>query len=180
MPPDLHGQTAVIVGWGPIAQALQPHLSLLGMRVVVVRRSAKVAAPGIETLASADLPRVLPHADWLLLCCPLTPATRGLVDTAALACLKPGAQIVNVARGEVIVEAALQAALASGHVTGAFLDVFEHEPLSSDSPLWAQPGVIVTPHSAGQSAGHAARVATVFATNLSRWLHGQALLHAVD
>lgn len=180
LPPDLAGQTAVIAGWGPIAQALQPHLALLGLQVIVVRRSTAAAGPGIQTVASSALHTVLPHADWLLLCCPLTPATRGLVDAAALACLKPGARIVNVARGEVIVEAALHAALASGQVGGAFLDVFEHEPLAADSPLWRHPEVIVTPHSAGQSAGHAARVAAMFAANLRRWLRGQPLAHAVD
>lgn len=179
LPPDLQGQTAVIVGWGPIAQALQPHLALLGMQVVVVRRSAAAAAPGIETVASTDLHSVLPRADWLLLCCPLTPATRGLVDARALSLLKPGAHLVNVARGEVVVEAALVAALQGGHLGGAFLDVFEHEPLPAESPLWALPQVIVTPHSAGQSAGHAARVAGMFATNLRRWLRGEALVHAV-
>ena len=179
LPPDLHGQTAVIVGWGPIAQALQPHLALLGMRVIVARRSANVAAAGIETVASADLSLVLPRADWLLLCCPLTPATRGLVDAQALALLKPGAHVVNVARGEVVVQDALVAALQSGHVGGAFLDVFEHEPLPAGSPLWALPQVIITPHCAGQSAGHAARVATMFATNLRHWLRGEPLAHAV-
>ena len=179
LPPDLQGQTAVIVGWGPIAQALQPHLALLGMQVVVVRRSAMAAAPGIQTVASSDLGRVLPRADWLLLCCPLTSATRGLVDAQALALLKPGAHLVNVARGEVVVEAALVAALQGGRLGGAFLDVFEHEPLPADSPLWALPQVIVTPHSAGQSAGHAARVAALFATNLRHWLRDEPLLHAV-
>lgn len=180
LPPDLAGQTAVIVGWGPIAQALQPHLALLGLHVIVVRRGDAAAAPGVETVASSALHRVLPRADWLLLCCPLTAATRGLVDAAALACLKRGAHIVNVARGEVIVEAALEAALASGQVGGAFLDVFEHEPLPADSPLWGHREVIVTPHSAGQSAGHAARVAAMFAANLSRWLRGEPLAHAVE
>jgi phosphoglycerate dehydrogenase-like enzyme len=179
LPPDLHGQTVVIVGWGPIAQALQPHLSLLGTQVIVVRRSAEAAAPGIETVASTDLHSVLPRADWLLLCCPLTPATRGLVDARALALLKPGAHLVNVARGEVVVQDALLASLQSGRLGGAFLDVFEHEPLPTASPLWTLPQVIVTPHSAGQSASHAARVAAMFATNLRHWLRGEPLVHAV-
>ena len=90
-----------------------------------------------------------------------------------------GAQIVNVARGEVIVEAAMEAALASGQLGGAFLDVFEHEPLHADSTLWRHPNVIVTPHSAGQSAGHATRVATIFSNNLKRWLNGRPLQHAI-
>jgi len=179
LPPDLHGQTVVLVGWGPIAQALQPHLALLGMKVVVVRRGAAAAAPGVETVSHAQLHTVLPRAHWLLLACPLTAETRGLIDAAALARLPAGAHVINVARGEVVVEAALTAALHSGHLAGAYLDVFEHEPLDAASPLWGQPGVIVTPHSAGQSAGHAARVAAIFADNLGRWLRGEALAHVV-
>ncbi|MBK6470812.1 MAG: D-2-hydroxyacid dehydrogenase [Betaproteobacteria bacterium] len=179
LPPDLFGQTLVLVGWGPIAQALQPHLALLGMKVIVVRRSAAPAAPGVETVSHDQLHTVLPRADWLLLACPLTAETRGLVDAAALALLPAGAHLINVARGEVVVEAALTAALQSGHLAGAYLDVFEHEPLDAASPLWGHPGVIVTPHSAGQSAGHAARVAAIFADNLGRWLRCEALAHAV-
>ncbi len=179
LPPDLFGQTVVLVGWGPIAQALQPHLALLGMQVIVVRRSAAPAAPGVETVSHDRLHTVLPRADWLLLACPLTAETRGLIDAAALARLPAGAHVINVARGEVLVEAALTAALQSGHLAGAYLDVFEHEPLDAASPLWGLPGVIVTPHSAGQSAGHAARVAAIFADNLGRWLRGGPLQHAV-
>lgn len=179
LPPDLFGQTVVLVGWGPIAQALQPHLALLGMNVVVVRRRAAAAAPGVETVSHAQLHAVLPRADWLLLACPLTAETRGLVDAAALARLPAGAHVINVARGEVLVEAALTAALQSGHLAGAYLDVFEHEPLDATSPLWGLPGIIATPHSAGQSAGHEARVAAIFADNLGRWLRGDALQHAV-
>lgn len=179
LPPDLVGQTVVLVGWGPIAQALQPHLALLGMKVIVVRRGHAPAAPGIETVSHDRLPTVLPRADWLLLACPLNAETRGLIDAAALARLPAGAQIINVARGEVVVEAALTAALQSGHLAGAYLDVFEHEPLDAASPLWGPPGVLVTPHSAGQSAGHAARVAAVFADNLGRWLRGEPLQHAL-
>ncbi|MDP2004392.1 MAG: NAD(P)-dependent oxidoreductase [Rubrivivax sp.] len=179
LPPDLFGQTVVLVGWGPIAQALQPHLALLGMKVIVVRRGSASAGTDIETVSHDQLHTVLPRAHWLLLACPLTAETRGLVDAAALACLPAGAQLINVARGEVVVEAALVVALQSGHLAGAYLDVFEHEPLDASSPLWGLPGVLLTPHSAGQSAGHAARVAAIFADNLGRWLRGEALAHTV-
>jgi phosphoglycerate dehydrogenase-like enzyme len=179
LPPDLAGQTVVLVGWGPIAQKLQPLLALLGVHVVVVRRSAEAAGPGIETVHFTALQQVLPRAHWLLLACPLTAETRGLVDAAALAALPAGAQLINVSRGEVVVESALVAALQTGHLGGAFLDVFEHEPLPADSPLWALPGVMVTPHSAGPAAGNAARTAAIFTGNLSRWLQGQPLRNRV-
>lgn len=179
LPPDLADQTVVLLGWGPIAQKLQPLLTLLGLQVVVVRKSAQAAGPGIETRRFTELLAVLPRAQWLLLACPLTDETRALVDAAALAALPRGAQLINVSRGEVVVESALVAALQSGHLGGAFLDVFEHEPLPADSPLWALPGVMVTPHSAGPAAGNAARTAAIFIDNLGRWLHGQPLRNRV-
>ena len=180
LPPDLRGQTVVLLGWGPIAQKLQPVLSLLGLRVLVVRRSDVPVVCGLETLPFTRLHEALPRADWLLLACPLTTQTRRLIDAEALALLPAGAHLVNVARGEVVVEAALIDALSRGHLAGAFLDVFEHEPLSPHSPLWALPGVIVSPHSAGQAAGNAARTAEIFAGNLRRWLSGEALVNRME
>lgn len=179
LPPDLAGQTVVLLGWGPIAQRIQPVLALLGLHVVVVRRTAEPAGPGVETVAFTDMQHVLPRAQWLLLACPLTPQTHGLIDAAALALLPRGAHVINVARGEVTVESALVAALQNGHLGGAFLDVFEHEPLPAQSPLWGLPGVMVTPHSAGPSAGNAARTAAIFLNNLQRWVQGQPLRNRV-
>jgi D-2-hydroxyacid dehydrogenase (NADP+) len=177
LPPDLAGQQVVLVGWGAIARRLQPWLAMLGLKVSVVRRCAEPAGPGIETLRYADLPRALPSAQWLILACPLSTETRSLVGTAALAALPMGAMLVNVARGEVIDEAALIDALHRGHLGGAFLDVFQTEPLAPESPLWALPNVVVTPHSAGQSAGHATRTASLFLDNFRRWLAGTPLRH---
>lgn len=177
LPPDLAGQTAVLVGWGGIAQRLHTWLTMLGLNVIVARHSAEPAGPGIETVRYGELPAVLPRAQWLLLACPLSESTRRLVDAAALAALPAGAMLVNVARGEVVDEAALIAALQSGQLGGAFLDVFEHEPLPAASALWTLPSVMVTPHSAGQSAGNAARVAAFFTQNLGRWLRGEPLVN---
>ena len=179
LPPDLAGQTVVLLGWGPIAQRIQPVLALLGLQVVVVRRTAEPAGPGVETVAFTELQHVLPRAQWLLLACPLTPQTQGLIDAAALDLLPRGAHLINVARGEVTVESALVAALRNGHLGGAFLDVFEHEPLPAESALWGLPGVMVTPHSAGPSAGNAARTAAIFLNNLQRWVQGQPLRNRV-
>ncbi|MDP9893709.1 phosphoglycerate dehydrogenase-like enzyme [Variovorax boronicumulans] len=174
LPRDLAGQTAVIVGWGPIGQGLGALLSALGLRVVAVRTSA-----GADSVRFEDIHTVLPRADWLLLACPLTDRTRGLVNAAALALLPHGARLVNVSRGEVVDEPALIAALRSGALSGAYLDVFAHEPLPADSPLWDMPNVIVTPHTAGHSDGNEARVAALFLDNLKRWNEGQPLLNRV-
>ncbi len=175
LPRDLAGQTAVVVGWGPIGRQLGAFLTMLGLKLVVVRSSAEPAGPGVETVAFENLASVLPQADWLVLACPLTERTRGLVDSDALARLPAGAQLVNVARGECVDEPALAAALASGRLAGAFLDVFAHEPLPADSPLWDLPNVIATPHSAGFSDGNRARVARMFLDNLAAWQAGRAL-----
>ena len=178
-PPDLAGQTVVLVGWGAIARHLQPWLAMLRLNVIVVRHSAEPAGPGIETVRYGGLASVFPRAQWLLLACPLSDATRRLVDAAALALLPRGAMLVNVARGEIADEAAVVEALRSGHLGGAFLDVFEHEPLPRESPLWALPNTVVTPHAASHAAGNAARAAAIFIDNLGRWLRHEPLLNPV-
>jgi phosphoglycerate dehydrogenase-like enzyme len=175
LPRDLEGQHAVLVGWGPIGQEIGRLLRAFGLRVTVVRQQDRPAGEGFATVACARLHAVLPQADWLLLACPLTDATRGLIDATALALLPPSARLVNVARGELVDEAALVAALQSGRLAGAFLDVFAHEPLPADSPLWSLPNVIATPHSAGFSDGNAARVQRLFLDNLRRFCAGQPL-----
>ncbi|MBY4898548.1 NAD(P)-dependent oxidoreductase [Cupriavidus sp. AU9028] len=169
LPRDLQGQTATIVGWGPIGQQIGAVLRVLGLRVVVVRQSAQPAGDGLETIAFSNLDEVLPRTDWLVLACPLTAQTRGLIDAHALARLAHGARVINVSRGEVVDEAALIEALRSGKLAGAYLDVFAHEPLPADSPLWDMPNVLATPHSAGFSDGNAARVVEMFLSRLQGW-----------
>ena len=178
-PRDLGGQTAVVVGWGPVGRKIEAMLSAADLKCIAVRRDGSPSADGVETVGYASLPSVLPRADWLVLACPLTPGTRGLVDAAALALLPAGAHLVNVARGEVVVEADLIAALRSAALAGAFLDVYQHEPLQPGSPLWTMDNVIATPHSAGHSDGHAPRVDAMFLSNLARWVRGEPLANRV-
>jgi phosphoglycerate dehydrogenase-like enzyme len=180
LPRDLIGQTAVVVGWGPIGQELGRLLTVLGLQIVVVRSSVTPAGEGIETVDFESMGQVLPRADWLVLACPLTEKTRGLVDARALAAMPRGASLVNVARGEVVVERELIAALRSGQIASAYLDVFETEPLAKDSPLWEMENVIVTPHCAGQSDGNNARIAGIFVDNLGRRLAGRPMVNVVD
>ena len=180
LPRDLGGQTALIVGWGPIGQRIGEFLRLLGLRLIVVRTRPAPSQDGVEMVTFQDLAKVLPRADWLLLACPLTDSTRRLVDARVLAALPRGAGLINVGRGEVVAQADLIEALRSGQIGSAFLDVFEHEPLPGDSPLWELPNVIVTPHSAGHSDGNAARVADMFLDNLRRWCAGEPLSNRVD
>ena len=177
LPPDLTGQTALLVGWGPIAQRVSQFLSMLGLRLKVVRQQAHVAAlaksegtfPQPEVLTFETLDSALPSTDWIVLMCPLTETTRGLINARRLNLLPLGAGLVNVSRGEVVVEKDLIEALQNGNLGSAYLDVFEHEPLSQKSPLWSLPNVIVTPHSAGFSAGNEERVSQMFLDNLASW-----------
>lgn len=179
LPRDLAGQQATIVGWGPIGREIARLLSAFGLKVAVVRSGDEAAGPDMPTASFERLGELLPTTDWLVLACPLSERTRRLVDAAALARLPAGACVLNVARGEIVDEDALTDALRNGHLGGAFLDVFAHEPLAAASPLWELPGVIVTPHSAGFSDGNAARVAQLFLDNLGRWHEGTPLLHRV-
>lgn len=170
MPRDLPGQTATLVGWGPIGQELGQLLQALGLKVIAVRTHDARPEPGVEMVRFEHLHTVLPRTDWLILCCPLTDTTRQLVNAGVLQVLPRGAHLINVARGEVVVQNELIQALQSGHLGGAFLDVFEHEPLSADSLLWTLPNVMVTPHAAGHSDGNAGRVNQMFLDRLDRWI----------
>jgi phosphoglycerate dehydrogenase-like enzyme len=177
LPPDLSGQTALLVGWGPIAQKVAQFLSVLGLRMKVVRQHAQaefLVKTGIdssqpEMLTFETIDSALPSTDWIILMCPLTETTRGLINARRLNLLPPGAGLVNVSRGEVVVERDLIEALQNGRLGSAYLDVFEHEPLPQTSPLWNLPNVILTPHSAGFSAGNELRVSHMFLDNLASW-----------
>lgn len=170
LPRDLNGQTAVVVGWGPIGRHLGRLLGALGLNIVVVRNGGDQAVPEAKaTVAYDQIKRVLPQADWVVLACPLSDKTRQLINAQALSLMQPTSYLVNVARGEVVAEQALISALQAGQIGGAFLDVFEKEPMGKDSPLWDMDQVIVTPHSAGHSAGNYDRVADIFIQKLAQW-----------
>jgi len=179
-PRDLAGQCAVIVGMGPIGQNIASLLKMLGMRPIGVRRTAEPVEPCERVVAYEQLHEVLPQADWLILCCPASPVTRGIANAAAFAAMPDGAHFVNVARGEVAVETDVIAALQSGKLGGAYLDVFEREPLDPASPLWDLPNVLVSPHTASHSLGQNEAIFDIFLENLARFRAGQALRNDVD
>jgi len=179
-PRDLAGQCAVIVGMGPIGRTIASLLATLGLRTIGVRRTAEPVEPCERVVAYGQLHEVLPQADWLILCCPASPVTRGIANAAAFAAMPEGAHLVNVARGEIAVEADVIAALQSGRLAGAYLDVFEREPLEASSPLWDLPNVIVSPHTASHSLGQNEAIFGIFLDNLARFRAGQALRNDVD
>jgi phosphoglycerate dehydrogenase-like enzyme len=137
--------------------------------------------PGVEQVVGEDGWRaLLPEADYVVVATPLTPTTRGMIDAAALAAMKPSAYLINIARGAVLDEPALIAALNEGRIAGAALDTFEQEPLPADSPLWHVPGVTITPHTTANSTRMRERQITLFLENLDRFRQGVALVNVVD
>jgi D-2-hydroxyacid dehydrogenase (NADP+) len=180
VPRDLRGQTALIVGLGTIGTAIARFCQALGMHVIGVRRSPRRDGDPVDEMHTlAALPQVLARCDWVVLACPYTPQTHRLIHAGTLARLPRGAQLVNVARGAVVDQTALIAALESGQLAGAYLDVFEKEPLPADSPLWELPNVIVTPHNASASSGNDRRAADIFLANLARWARGEPMHNEV-
>lgn len=178
---ELAGKTLVLLGVGSIGTRVIRLATAFGMTVVAVRHSANKQTPGANrTVGTESLLDVLPEADAVVVTLPLTDETRALVGTEAFEAMKPSAVLVNVGRGEVVVEAALVAALREGRIAGAGLDVFEEEPLPPESPLWAMPNVIVTPHSAGDTPHYAERALGIFVDNLSRYRDGRDLVNVVD
>ena len=177
---DLLDQTLLVYGLGAIGSAIARIARSIGLHVVGVRRSPALDGDPVDELRRPeDLAELLPRADWLAIACPLTPHTRGLFDAKALAALPRGAHLLNVARGPIVAEQALIEALRSGQLGGAYLDVFEEEPLPADSPLWDLPRVIVTPHNSGASRGNDRRATAIFLDNLGRWTRGEPLRNEV-
>ncbi|MBB5957204.1 phosphoglycerate dehydrogenase-like enzyme [Saccharothrix tamanrassetensis] len=173
----LSGQRVLVVGLGAVGRHTAAVLAGLGVEVVgAVRPGGTSGAPGVaEVVGFDELTSVLPRVDAVVLACPLTPQTEGLLGAAELAALKPHAVVVNIARGQVVDEAAMTAALASGALRGAVLDVASVEPLPDDSPLWDLPNVIVSPHSASTATDENALITDIFCDNLRRWLDGRPL-----
>ncbi|GAA4622159.1 D-2-hydroxyacid dehydrogenase [Actinoallomurus vinaceus] len=175
------GRTALVWGTGPIGRAIARLLRATGMKVSGAGRTARTGDPDFGTVhGPATLTAALGGADYVVLAAPLVPATRGMVDAAVLAAMKPGSRLVNVGRGALVDEDALIGALTGGHLAGAALDVFAEEPLPDGSALWDLPGVIVSPHIAGDVHGWQDEVAAIFLENLHRRLDGRPLLNVVD
>lgn len=178
---ELHGATLGIVGFGHIGRAVATAASAFGMRVLAVRRRpAADPAPADEQWGPERLGELLERSDWVVLAAPHTGETERLIGAAEFARLKPGARLVNVARGALVDEEALVAALRSGRLAGAALDVTAEEPLPPESPLWSHPEVILTPHTSGVGPRFWERVAEQFADNLRRFLAGEPLENVVD
>ena len=176
VPRDLRGQTVLVIGMGLVGTTVARFCRLLGMHVIGVRRKPRGPEDPVDEMhALAALPELLPRCDWVVLACSLNAETRRVINGRTLALLPRGARLVNVCRGGVVDEPAVIEALKSGQLGGAYLDVFETEPLPADSPLWDLPNVIVSPHNAQASSGNDGRAMQIFLANLVKWGRGEPL-----
>src|SRR5215469_535648 len=177
---SVEGRSVLILGLGKTGQAVARLAKAHGMRVLGLRAHPVPTTHVDRVEPVARLHDLLPEADFLVVCVPLTPGTRGLIDAAALARLKPGAVLIDVSRGGVVRQAALIEALESGKLKGAALDVFETEPLPAENPLWDTANVIITPHCSSVYEGWDLRSVEMFCDNLDRWKRGEKLNNIVD
>jgi phosphoglycerate dehydrogenase-like enzyme len=181
---ELRGKTLAIIGLGRVGREVARLGGCLGMRVIGTKRvtdgvdPASVNVDGLHP--RTDLGPMLGRADFLVLICPETEETRGLIGERELASMKEGSVLINIARGSIVDEAALIRALRSGHLGGAALDVVEREPLAHDNPLWEMPRVIISPHSASTVDAENERLTEIFCDNLRRYLDGRPMRNLLD
>jgi D-2-hydroxyacid dehydrogenase (NADP+) len=174
---ELGGKTLLIVGLGRIGSHLASLAKAFGMRVIGTKRDPGTGGGSADDVFSnGRLGEILPLADFVALTCPLTPQTEGLINAAALARMKPSAYLINVARGKVVDEPALIAALNDGRIAGAGLDCTAEEPLPNASPLWDIPNVLITPHTAGETQKYEDNVIDLLLENLDRLWRGETEL----
>jgi D-2-hydroxyacid dehydrogenase (NADP+) len=174
---ETSGKTLLIVGLGRIGSRLATLARAFGMRVIATKRDLQSGLGAADAVFPHDRLRDhLPEADLVALACPLTPQTEGLVDAQAFAAMKPSAFLINVARGRVVDEPALVAALAEKRIAGAALDCTVEEPLAATSPLWALENVLITPHSAGETRRYEDNVIDLLLENLDRLWRGETPL----
>jgi len=178
---EINGSILQIVGYGSIGRELAKRAQAFGMRVWGVTRSGKGDATHVEKLLpAAQLREALPHADYVVIAAPETAETKHLFDAELIARMKHGARLINMARGSLLDEAALIAALQSGALAGAALDVVSTEPLPADSLLWKAPNLFLTPHISGVSDRLWQRETELLLRLLDQWFAGKELSNRVD
>ena len=178
---DLAGASVLVAGTGSIGRCTARLLAAVGLRVDGMGRTARGGDADFGTIhASADFAAVAGAYDYVVLAAPLTPDTRGMLSREVLTAMKPTAVLINVGRGALADEAALEDALRGGALAGAALDVFETEPLPESSGLWELENVLVTPHLSGDSQNQLPALARQFADNLAAFKAGRPLANVVD
>jgi phosphoglycerate dehydrogenase-like enzyme len=180
-PRAIAGATLGLVGLGAIGSAVAQRAKALGMKVIAVRQRPEIAAENVAAVyGPLEIEQLLGESDFVVLAAPVTPASRKLIDDRRLAKMKPTAFLINVGRGALVDEVGLAKALQANKIAGAALDVFEQEPLPTDSPLWELGNLLITPHCAGFIENLWERHVEEIAANLRRYLAGQPLVGLVD
>jgi len=177
---ELSQTTWLIIGFGPIGQEIAKRVKAFGAKTLVVRRTAQASPLADEVGTTADLGKLLPKADVVVLACPLNDETRGLAGKSFFADIKPSSILVNIARGGLIDDAALLGALDAGRLETAILDVFHQEPLPADHTFWSHPRVRLTSHTSFSGSGVRSRWDQLFLDNIVRFVNGQPLIQEVD
>jgi phosphoglycerate dehydrogenase-like enzyme len=176
---EIMGSRWVVIGFGEIGRNVASRAKAFGAHVTAVRRGASNEGIADAVVTQSQLSQVLPQADVVVMACASNAGTRNLADAHFFAAMKQGSVFVNIARGDLVVEAALQAALDKGVPAHAILDVFNAEPPVADSWVWAHPCVTLTPHTSNGGSGMRARADATFLGNLERMVKGQPLLNRV-
>jgi phosphoglycerate dehydrogenase-like enzyme len=177
---ELRDKTICIIGTGHIGIEAARRARSFGLTVLGVRRHPRPHDAFDEVYEHRRLHEALVRADFVVVACPLTAETEGMIGEAEIAAMKPGAYLVNVARGLILQDDAVLAGLASGRLGGAFLDAFYPEPLPPDHPYWTAPNVTVTPHDSHASEFIGDNIVELFCANLRRWLAGEPLVNRID
>lgn len=177
---ELTGKTLGIVGLGAIGNRLSTLAKAFGMRVLGTKANpATYQGDADQVLPPEHLGALLQAADFVVLCCPLTAATTNLIGASELRTMKRSAYLVNVARGQVVVEDAMITALKEGTIAGAAVDLTVNEPLEHDSPLWDMPNVLITPHTGGETSRYEQRLVDIIVENIGRWERQEAFIHQI-
>jgi D-2-hydroxyacid dehydrogenase (NADP+) len=177
---SLHGRTALIVGMGAIGQAIARRARAFDMRVTAVSRAYPADEIVSAAFAREETRAAFAQADVIFICLPSDEQTRGFIDRDKLAAMKRTAFLINVSRGDVLVEEDLVEACRAGLIAGAGLDVADHEPLPEDSPLWRLDNVVLTPHVGGTGDDETDLLVDMIAENLRRWIAGRPLARRLD
>ena len=178
---EVAGATVGLIGLGSIGRAVAKSAKALGMRVIAAREHPEKGSEGADVVfGAAQTDEVFRAADYVVLAAPITQNMTAIANARRLALMKPDACLINVGRGPLVDHAALATALREKKIGGAVLDVFDKEPLASDSPLWDLPNLLITPHTAGLTVKVWERHYAMYSENLRRYLEGKSLLAVVD
>jgi len=180
-PGELYGKTALIVGLGKIGKRMAEIFKCMGMNVLAVKKDVSSSAENVDKIyRSSELKSALPNADYIIVALPHTTATHHLFGANEFASMKKTAFFINIGRGSIVDEPALEAALSKKVIAGAALDVFETEPLPNSSQLWSMNNVILTPHYAGLTPRYMDRAVDIFCKNFQAFLDKKPLPNLVD